>query len=191
MTSIGRTNTFTDDSKTLTPTQVENEIKNIVESWNNHDQNILIPGFLKVLQIVTASYSTEVSSTSGTYADTGLTKSITPLKSTSRILVLIMQSVKATLAGIQTAAIGGYKVVRGTTTIAANDRAWGFNEGAATFTGSQFTSLPIFCVDSPAVTTATTYKTQFASEASGDGTVYVQPGGAGTNPSFIILAELQ
>ena len=41
-----------------------------------------------VLQVVTASTSTEVSVSSGTYTDTGLSASITPISASSKILVL-------------------------------------------------------------------------------------------------------
>ena len=45
-----------------------------------------------VLQVVQAEYSSETSSTSGTYADTGLTATITPTTSSSKILVSVNQN---------------------------------------------------------------------------------------------------
>ena len=45
-----------------------------------------------VLQVVNATYSTLTSSSSGSYSDTGLTASITPTSSTSKILVIVSQS---------------------------------------------------------------------------------------------------
>jgi hypothetical protein len=42
-----------------------------------------------VLQVVNATYTTETSNSTGTYADTGLTASITPRSTSSRILILI------------------------------------------------------------------------------------------------------
>jgi len=42
-----------------------------------------------ILQVVQATYSTEVGSSSATYADTGLTASITPSSSSNKVLVMI------------------------------------------------------------------------------------------------------
>jgi hypothetical protein len=46
----------------------------------------------KVLQVVNASYATRTSSTTSTYADTGLTATITPTAATSKILVIANQN---------------------------------------------------------------------------------------------------
>ena len=45
-----------------------------------------------VLQVVSANYATEWSSTSSTFADTGLTATITPSATSSKILVLCNQN---------------------------------------------------------------------------------------------------
>ena len=49
-----------------------------------------------VLQVVQASYATNVSTSGTTYIDTNLSASITPTSSTSKILILITQSVQNT-----------------------------------------------------------------------------------------------
>ena len=41
-----------------------------------------------ILQVVTATYSTEVSTTSSTYSDTGLTCNITPASSSNKVLIV-------------------------------------------------------------------------------------------------------
>ena len=46
----------------------------------------------KVLQVVSANYSTETASSSSTLADTGTTATITPTSATSKILVLVAQT---------------------------------------------------------------------------------------------------
>ena len=46
----------------------------------------------QVLQVVNATYATEVGNSTSTYADTGLTATITPLFATSKILVLVNQN---------------------------------------------------------------------------------------------------
>jgi len=45
-----------------------------------------------VLQVVNATYATSTSNNTGTYADTGLTASITPTSASSKILVLANQN---------------------------------------------------------------------------------------------------
>ena len=57
-----------------------------------------LTGVGKVLQVVNATYSTDTSTTSTSYVDTGLTATITPLFSTSKVLVLISQKIFANVA---------------------------------------------------------------------------------------------
>jgi hypothetical protein len=119
----------------------------------------------KVLQVVNATYSTATTSASSSFADTGLTASITPSATTSKILVIVDQ------AGVyktdQTAGSGVYiNLMRGATQIVADFAgAAGFtNTLAFNYVGSSGTSY----LDSPATTSSTTYKTQFRSNASGN-----------------------
>jgi hypothetical protein len=44
-------------------------------------------GFGKVLQVVTATYSTQATTSSTTFADSGLTASITPSSASNKVLV--------------------------------------------------------------------------------------------------------
>jgi hypothetical protein len=113
-----------------------------------------------VLQVVNATYSTIVSNSTSTYADTNLTATITPKFSTSKILVLVSQN------GCRKQGNDTYlqlRLVRGSTTIATF-------AGAAGYTGTTTTndvgSVSIEYLDSPATTSATAYKTQLASGAN-------------------------
>lgn len=119
----------------------------------------------KVLQVVNATYSTATTSASTSFADTGLSASITPSATTSKILVIVDQ------AGVyktdQTSGSGVYiNLVRGSTQIVADFAgAAGFtNTLAFNYVGSSGTSY----LDSPSTTSSTTYKTQFKSNASGN-----------------------
>ncbi len=117
----------------------------------------------KVLQVVTATYSTQTTSTSTSFSDTGLTATITPTLNTSKILVMISQPLFVTRLSDQ--AGGGLALLRGATTIydlAGTDfystmymRSVGGNTSA-----ELGTVIPIVYLDSPATTSATTYKTQ-------------------------------
>jgi hypothetical protein len=109
-----------------------------------------------VLQVVSATYAVEVSTTSGSYIDTGLTAAITPTSTSSKILVLVSQN------GVQKdAGNGGVygQLLRGSTVLAilAQNVAYTANTDQNRI-GSGWSSNYL---DSPATTSATTYKTQF------------------------------
>ena len=136
-----------------------------------------------VLQVVNATYSTQTSSATATQIDTGLTASITPLFSTSKILII------ANLSGVAHAtnntSVWAY-LRRNTTQLylmsliaAANDANSGNN---TTDVGSLSTTY----LDSPATTSSTSYNCTFASQQNVP-TVYVQLYGA---TSSITLMEI-
>ncbi len=110
-----------------------------------------------VLQVVNATYSTIVSNSTSTYADTNLTATITPKFATSKILVLVNQN------GCRKQTNDTYiqlRLVRGSTAIST------FAGGAAytgTTTPNDIGSISTCYLDSPGTTSATTYKTQLAS----------------------------
>ena len=116
-----------------------------------------------VLQVVTGSTTTGTNTASTTPVDSTLTATITPSSNTSKILVMVNQSV-----GKQTAATASTSIdlVRGATTI-ANISAFSLFTGVTTpIYGA---SVSNNYLDSPATTSATTYKTQlFCNTASGD-----------------------
>jgi hypothetical protein len=123
----------------------------------------------KVLQVVNATTNTTVTSTNSTYADTTLTATITPSSATSKILVIVHQ------VGFQKATQDTYgllRLMRGATQILQFEAQFG-NTGTTTVnevggSGCNF-------LDSPATTSATTYKTQVANGASA-GNIRVQNG---------------
>jgi hypothetical protein len=122
----------------------------------------------KVLQVVTATYATEVSSTSTSYADSGLTATITPSAATSKILVLIGQPYFMVFAGSQELSMF-MNIVRGGTQIYEaffSYRAAAYNS-EINFSGYY---TPVY-VDSPSSTSALTYKTQLKNNGP-TGTVY-------------------
>jgi len=112
-----------------------------------------------VLQVVNAAYSTQTSSSSSTYADTGITASITPKFSTSKILVLV--SINGQEKSSDTYA--QFKLLRGASLISLIEYEAGYN---SLVTVNAIGSTSIEYLDSPATTSATTYKVQFASGAN-------------------------
>ena len=134
-----------------------------------------------VLQVVSASTSTAVSNSTQTYADTGLTATITPKFNTSKILVLISQSTQKTNDNINSAV--NIKLFRGATDLGRIVYAQGYSGTAIESFGQAATQY----LDSPATTSATTYKTQFANITTAIA-AKVQPDSIGL--SVITLMEI-
>jgi len=110
-----------------------------------------------VLQVVNASYGTQVSNSTSTYADTGLTASITPKFATSKILVTVHQTGLFKANGDTRIAL---RLLRNSTSLIVFEWGAGVTDSTATISpaGSGTTYL-----DSPATTSSVTYKTQLAS----------------------------
>jgi hypothetical protein len=119
----------------------------------------------KVLQVVNATSATQTSNSTSTYADTTLTATITPTLATSKVLVLVNQA-------------GGsrgnqddqnslmVRLLRGATEIVPD-----FVGKAGANMGANYTWMGgvgnTNFLDSPATTSATTYKTQFRNGRNG------------------------
>ena len=133
-----------------------------------------------VLQVVTATYSTQTSNATSTAVNTGLSATITPTSSTSKILVIVDQNGCGKDTG-DTALI--CYLYRNSTQIADVGILVGYTGTTnATFIGSSSAT----CLDSPATTSATTYKTQFYSWQN-KASVWVQFAGS---TSTITLMEI-
>jgi hypothetical protein len=137
----------------------------------------------KVLQVIHASYATATSNSTSTYADTGLSATITPTLASSKVLVLVSQNGLQKSAGNLGSRIS-LRLLRGATEIASIADYIQFN-GAAQETIDS--SATFNYLDSPATTSATTYKTQFQNPAN-VASVTVQFNGVGT--SHIVLMEI-
>jgi hypothetical protein len=140
----------------------------------------------KVLQVVHANTSTEVTVSSGTLTDTGLTATITPSSASSKILVLVTHNGnhKSADDANNTLLI---KLFRASTEIGKT--------GSVNFTASAaqalLSSVSFNVVDSPSSTSAVTYKTQFKN-INGGASVGVQKtsGGDWDSTSYITLIEI-
>lgn len=135
-----------------------------------------------VLQVVQGTISTQTTTTSvlPTYVDTGLTASITPTSSSSKILVIAQIASPSKSAVITSVAL---RLVRNSTEILVVGQGWIANNGTSVDNGTA--GCPLNFLDSPATTSSTTYKVQFCTETSG--TVRVH--GSNTT-STIILMEI-
>ena len=110
----------------------------------------------KVLQVVQGSTATTVSNSTTTAADTGLTATITPTLNTSKVLVLVSQQgcYKSAASGNNAISL---KLLRGATSIQQIATNLFYNTTVGEVSGSVSAAY----LDSPATTSATTYKTQF------------------------------
>ena len=130
-----------------------------------------LSGVGKILQVVSASDTSYTSSTSTSYADTGLTASITPSATTSRILVFVTQQISV----IGGAAIGygnncnmGLSLVRDSTDLIVTNADSGGKYTVAVCAADASTNIMIGNItsfsytDSPSSTSELVYKTQLA-----------------------------
>tara|TARA_B100000519_G_scaffold18646_1_gene13597 strand:+ start:328 stop:1950 length:1623 start_codon:yes stop_codon:yes gene_type:complete len=132
----------------------------------------------KVLQVVTAVTSTEMTTTSSTYADTNLTADITPANSSNKILVLISQSVSSTggRAG------GALRILRGSTEIEEYSQV----SNVENQMGQHF----IAHLDSPSSTSSTSYHTEAKRIDQSGSLVCQRNDSSGNATSQITLIEL-
>ena len=139
----------------------------------------------KVLQMVTGTTTTATTISSG-FADTTLTATITPTLNTSKILVMVSQYVYLA-PGSYSICQAYMKLLRGSTDIyVPSDIA--DSVGSYKFIGSDALMTASFSyVDSPATTSATTYKTQGAVAGGGSPALIFQLESVQSN---IILLEI-
>jgi hypothetical protein len=117
----------------------------------------------KVLQVVSATSSTETTVSGTSYADSGLSATITPTSATSKILVLVDQLTHVFRASSVGASILT-QIVRTSTSI-YNSQSLRFIDSGATDVDFAYRVNMVY-LDSPSTTSATTYKTQIAGTSS-------------------------
>ena len=134
----------------------------------------------KVLQVVSATTTTEVQSTSSTYASTGISASITPSSATSKVLVLVSTTVGKDNGSSNNRA--SFRLRRASTTVLSAINV-GYTVGQ---TFEMIVAYAASYLDSPATTSATTYTLEFNSEGN-TSKVFVQ-NNSGTGS--IVLLEI-
>jgi hypothetical protein len=113
----------------------------------------------KVLQVVTATTATAVTNSTGSFDDTGITATITPTSATSTILIMISASAFTFSSGAVTYVNSKARIMRDATAILTNGNAQ-YVEGASNNPIAIMGQLNFIYRDSPATTSATTYKLQ-------------------------------
>jgi len=137
-----------------------------------------------VIQVVTASHSSRVDSTSTSYADTGLTCNITPSSSSNKILVICSQAIGQDRDTSE--ANGSVQLLRDSTSIFESTKISGVEAlGSSTTKNNSINCITV--LDSPSSTSALTYKTQLKVANTGNnGTSRAQ----WNMPSHIQLLEI-
>ena len=133
-------------------------------------------GAFRILRVESMTVTTQVQAT-GSFTDTGVTLSITPQSSTSKILVIANLALYMNNSG----ANASVQLLRGATQI------WGApNAFHAQSSGSMAGMVSFTILDTPATTSATTYKLQFLN--NGSNLLYTNING--NNRSGITLMEV-
>jgi hypothetical protein len=142
----------------------------------------VVPAGGKVLQVVTTDTASSTNSTSTTYADTGLTASITPSSTSNKILVLVTQAGVGKSEANDTYCI--LQLNRDGTDILGFEKQAGF-----TLTAMRNLVGACTCswLDNPSTTSTVVYKTRFRSNNNGSA-VNVNSNGS---TSTITLMEIQ
>jgi hypothetical protein len=124
-----------------------------------------------IVQVINASLTSTVSTSSTSYIDTGLTATITPKSSSNRILIFVGLNNISQNSG----SVVGFNIVRGATTLINNTSGGYATTNLAWITGGgggmsqdsrKINSGAMQYIDSPATTSATTYKVQMKTEAN-------------------------
>jgi hypothetical protein len=151
------------------------------DKWEN---SLGIP-YNSIIQVVSGTYSVVTTTTSGTYSDTGLSASITPKFSNSKILVLANQAGCAKYGTDTTLQL---QLVRNGSVVIKMDGAAAYTQTTAL---NEIGTIATSYLDSPGTTLTLTYKTQMAAFSANGGTVATQYNvGTGSPTSTITLLEI-
>ena len=144
-----------------------------------------------MLQVVQATTTTETTVASTSFTDTALSLSITPTSATSKVLVIVNQAFSFSRDNNNIA--HGLNIVRGATEVFTQNTA-GAGGGlflttlSAPIAMTMSGTVSLTYLDSPATTSATTYKTQGkVNTTANSGVVYYQ---ASSSRSVITLLEI-
>jgi hypothetical protein len=124
----------------------------------------------KILQVVTATYSTSESTTSSTYVDTSLAATITPSATTSKILAIASVPQAAEKSASYNSGSANLAIERGGSQLVTSRLRYYSNQ--ATAFRNIHSQISLVYLDSPATTSATTYTVQHKQSDSGASFVF-------------------
>ena len=135
-----------------------------------------------ILQVVSATYATHATSTSTSYADTGLEASITPSSVSSKVLVITYQFGRVFDSAGSPA--GAVQLLQTSTQLEVLNV--GASQAGDGGTPVYYFNAAFSYLDSPSSTSAITYKTQF-NAASGSTMNINGTGGVGRTSSIVLM----
>jgi len=139
----------------------------------------------KIVQVINSAYSTPTSGTTS-YVDSGITATITPTSASNKILIFTTVSLESS-RGSSTNTPVNVQLQKATTTIANYDtRQWNYIAGFPSGTPVASLVTTLIYMDSPATTSATTYKIR-AQGPETTSTFTFQPN---NGPSAMVLMEI-
>jgi hypothetical protein len=137
----------------------------------------------KVVQIVNATNGTQTILSSSSFADSNLSATITPTSASNQILVFVTHSGCGKYSSNTALQV---RLLRGATTILNIESAAASDSGSGE---NMIGSIAANYLDSPATTSATTYKTQICSRAN-TGSAYINDATSPGSNSTITLMEV-
>jgi hypothetical protein len=146
----------------------------------------------QVLQVVQSVYTTQTSYSSGStsYTDTGLSATITPKSATSKILVMVVQQTYWWDTSAPQDAGMSLQLLRGASSIFAcspqQDALYFYSPSGTTRFDFSY-AYPMNYLDSPATTSATTYKIQ-AKGVNTDSKMIFQSAGSSSTITLMEIA---
>jgi len=135
-----------------------------------------------VLQVATGSTSTQVNNNTASYADSGLSATITPKSSSSKILIQVFQFFGKTNGNAENRV--QIRLMRDSTVLINSGDLFNYTSTAIYGIGS----LAMANLDSPSTTSSLTYKTQFMNPAGVAGAVAQYGSGTSTMTLMEIAA---
>jgi len=160
---------------------------------------VQIPGH--VIQVVQGTLGTKATSASSSFVATGLSVSITPQSSTSKVLVTtsFMFSQAKTAASTQDN-LKDFTIYRDSTNIAPHNSTFfrqqnsygasNISGGSAGY-GEQCQVCHLEFLDSPSTTSAITYTLQYANDNPSETTIHFNSRGYGNNPGSAIITAME
>lgn len=141
----------------------------------------------KVLQVVQGTNSTQTTIASTSMTDTGLSASITPSSTSSKVLVIVNQVFFYTRTANQLGVYG--QILRGSTSVYGGTTSFfEYDRDGAAGVVERWSAFSASYLDSPSTTSSTTYKTQASLQTTaGSASSRWQPDGYTNN---ILLLEI-
>jgi hypothetical protein len=139
----------------------------------------------KVLQVLQDTVTGMVTTSSTSYQDTGLEQAITPASATNKVLIIANVNGYNKPAGNSNNAVK-LEIDRGGTQIFTTSDIIGYTGASDQDSGA----VTLVYLDSPATTSATTYKIRFASTVSGQSVAVQAYNSSNTVNSSIVVMEI-